>query len=286
MPYVSSTRGTKRKMANNALVLEPPSKSPKVTLLSPSHLLLEIPADTNTSLPVWEALRSQQLDIAWTVNPYSISVHLTPVTSKQGKAATSTASESTSSVAQTSAPSSSILQPQMVIQPISQQHGASQSASCVLLTFCQNSSRSAPPGQPQIIPPNPTPAASLIVSLPFIIRQPQPAPQPSTPTKKGILPAIQTPTGTPAKLQAPSKVPVPSPFHTKSSSDIQICDSFLLSLCRAGKKCKMHHTPYPFHWQLWSVITHKWINFPPHSQVLLERIYSDVNQEVIFIKDG
>lgn len=284
MPYVSSPRRTKRKMAGNALVLEPPSKSPKVALLSPSFLLLEIPADTNTSLPVWEAMRSQQLDIAWTVNPYSISVHLTPVTSKQ--AATSTASESTSSVAQTSAPSPSILQPQMVIQPISQQHGASQNTSCVLLTFCQNSAQSVAPGQPQIIPLNPTPAASLIVSLPFLIAQPQPAPQPSTPTKKGVLPAIQNPTATPTKLQAPSKVPVPSPFHTKSTSDVQICDNFLLSLCRAGKKCKMHHTPYPFHWQLWSVITHQWIDFPPRSQVLLERIYGDVNQEVVFIKDG
>ncbi len=282
MPHVSSTRGTKRKMANN--VLEPPSKSPKVTLLSPSLLLLEIPADTNTSLPVWESIRSQQLDIAWTVNPYSISVHLTPVTSKQVKATTSNISESsTSSVAQTSC---GILQPQMVIQPISQQHGAFQNASCVLLTFSQNGTQSLPPGQLQKIPPNPTPGASVIASLPLIITQPQPAPQPGTPAKKGVLPAIQTPTATPAKLHPPSKVPVPSPFHTKSSSDIQICDSFLLSLCRAGKKCKMHHTPYPFHWQLWSVITHQWINFPPRSQVLLERIYSNVNQEVVSIKDG
>ncbi|XP_044041753.1 protein mono-ADP-ribosyltransferase TIPARP-like [Siniperca chuatsi] len=288
MPYASSSRGKKRKLANDNLVLEPLSKSSKVTLLSPSLLLLEIPADTNTSLPVWDAMRSQQLDIAWIANPYSISVHLTPVTSKQGTTTTSSKSESTSSVAQTSAPSTSILQPHMVIQSITQQHGASQNSSCVLLTFSQNSTQSlpSPPGQLQKIPPNPNPATSLICPLPLIITQPQPTCQPSTPTKQGLLPAIMTPTATPTKLQAPSKVPVLSPFHTKSSPDIQICDNFLLSLCRAGKKCKMHHTPYPFHWQLWCVITHQWIDICPRSQVLLERFYSDVNQEVIYIRDG
>ncbi|XP_040886090.1 protein mono-ADP-ribosyltransferase TIPARP-like [Toxotes jaculatrix] len=274
MSDVSSRRGTKRKMA--ASVSESPSKSSRVTFLSPSLLLLEIPADTNTSLPVWEAMRSQHVDIAWTVNPYSVSVHLTPMTSKQEKG-------TTSSVAQTSVLSSSILQPQMVIQSITQQDGASQGTSCVLLTFSQNGAQSP---QPQEIPPNPKPATSIIVSLPLIITQPQLACLPSTTTKKGVLPTIQTPTTTPTKIQVPSKTPVPSPFHTRSSSNIQICDSFLLSMCHAGKNCKMHHTPYPFHWQLWCVTTHQWIDFSLRSQVLLERLYCDINQEVIFIKDG
>ncbi|XP_074481935.1 protein mono-ADP-ribosyltransferase TIPARP-like [Sebastes fasciatus] len=266
------SRGTKRNLADG--VLEPSSKSSKVTFLSPSLVLLEIPAGTNTSLPVWEAMRSQQVDIAWTVNPYSVGVHLTPVTSEQGKSTTSTQTESTSSVAaQTLVPSSGILQPRMVIQSITQQHGAAQN-SCVLLTLPQNATQ---------LPPNPTAATSLVVSLPLIIAQPQPANQPSTPTKKQ---AIQTLTATPTKLQAPSKGPVPSPFHTKSDSDVQVCDNFLLSLCRAGKKCKMHHTPYPFHWQLWCVTTHQWVDIPSHSQVLLERSYCNVSQEAICIKDG
>ncbi|XP_045927688.1 protein mono-ADP-ribosyltransferase TIPARP-like [Micropterus dolomieu] len=274
----SSTRAKKRKSEKD--ILESQSKSSKVTLLSPSLLLLEIPADTNTSLPVWDALRSQHLNIAWTFNPYSMTIHLTPVTSKQSTTTTSSKSESPSSVAQTSAPSSSMLQPQMVIQSIAQLYGASQNTSCVVLNFSQNSTQSLPS------PPNPNPATSLICPLPLIITQPQPACLPSTPTKKEVPPAIQTPTATPTKLQAPSKVPVLSPFHTKSSADIQICDNFLLNMCHAGKKCKMHHTPYPFHWQLWSVITHQWIDIAPHSQVLLERIYSDVTQEVIYLKDG
>ncbi|XP_054480881.1 protein mono-ADP-ribosyltransferase TIPARP-like [Anoplopoma fimbria] len=273
MPNASSSRRTKRKMADGvAAVLQPPSKSSKVTFLSPSLFLLEIPADTNTSLPVWEAMRSQQVDIAWTVNPYSVSVHLTPVTLKQGENTTSTQTESSSSVARSSASSSGIPQPQMVIQSITQQQN-----SCVLLTLLT---------QPQKIPANPTPATSLIVSLPLIITQPQPAHQPSTPTKERVLPAIQTPTATPTKPQAPSKGPVRSPFHTKIPPNIQVCDNFLLSVCHAGKKCKMHHTPYPFHWQLRSVLTHQWINVPSCSQVLLERSYCNIEQESIYIKDG
>ncbi|XP_051249109.1 protein mono-ADP-ribosyltransferase TIPARP-like [Dicentrarchus labrax] len=279
----------KRKLARNVSIIETPPKSPNVTLLNQSLLLLEIPADTNTSLPVWEAIRSQQVGIVWTVNPYSISVHLTPLTSKQDNTTTSSQSEGMPSVAQTSAPSTSIPQPQVVIQSVSQQHGSPQNTSCVLLTFSQNSPHPlpSPPGKPRNIPPNPVQAAtSLIISFPLIINQPQHAPQPSTPTQERVPPAIQTPTATPTKLQSPSKVPVPSPFHTKCTSDVEICDNFLLGLCRAGKRCKMHHTPYPFYWQLWCVITHQWVSIPLHSQVLLERLYSNVNQEVVCLKDG
>lgn len=281
-----SSRGTKRK-SSAVSASEPQSISSKITLLSPSLLLLEIPADTNTSLPVWEAMRSQQVNITWTVNPYSVSVHLTPVTSKQGKTITLRKSESTSNVAKPSEPPSNILQPQMVIQSIAQQHVAYLNTSCILLPVSQNTSQALPcsPAQPQKIPPNP--ANSLIVSLPFIITQPLPAPQPSTPVKKRILPAIQTLTkATTAKPRVPAKAPVASPFHTKSFPDIHICDDFLLSLCHAGKKCTMHHTPYPFHWQLWCVLNHQWVDISPQSQVTLERIYCDIDKEDICVKDG
>ncbi|XP_042367633.1 protein mono-ADP-ribosyltransferase TIPARP-like isoform X2 [Plectropomus leopardus] len=275
MPNVSSSRGAKRKLALG-VILEPQSKSSKSTFLSPNLILLEIPPDTNTSLPVWDAIRSQQADIAWTVNPYSVSVHFTPVTSTQGKNTNSTQSQSTPSATQSSAPSSAIPQPQMAIQSIPQLHGASQNAS-VLLTLSQNSIQAVPtPGQ--LIPQNP--AASLIVSLPLIITQPQPALQPAK------TPVIQTPPATPTKPQTLAKVPASSPFHTKSSSDVQICDDFLLGLCQAGKKCKMHHTPYPFHWQLRSVISHQWIDFPPHSQVLMEKMFCNVSREIVYIRDG
>lgn len=278
MAEVSSTRGSKRKMADN--LSDPPSKS-RVTLLGSSLLFLEIPADTDTSIPVWEALRSQQVEVTWTIKPYSISVHVTPATSKRGKLATSGKSESTANVAETSALSSVILQPQMVTLPITQQHGTFQNTPCVFLTFTGNGAQivPCPPFQPQAVAPKS--AASVIISLPLIYTQAQPAHLPSTPTKN----AIQTPKTSPAKMQAPSKTPVPSPFHTKNSSDVQICDNFLLNMCYAREKCKMHHTPYPFHWQLWCVTTHQWVNISPRSQVLLERMYCNVSHEVVCIRD-
>uniref|UniRef100_UPI003AAB411B protein mono-ADP-ribosyltransferase TIPARP-like n=1 Tax=Centroberyx gerrardi TaxID=166262 RepID=UPI003AAB411B len=291
MTDLSSSKWRKRKKAAAAVSdPEPPSMSSEVTFPSPSLLLLEIPADANTSLPVWDAMRSQQVDISWAVNPYGINVHLTPVPSKPGKTASPSKSESASNLAQTSAPPPSILQPQMVIQPIARQDDTSQNASRVLLTFSQNAPQPLPspglPSQLQKVAPSPVMSTSLIVPVPLIITQPQPAPQPSTPAKKGVLSVTQTPTGTPTKLPAPPKAPVSRPFHTKSSCNIQICDNFLFNRCCAGAKCKMHHTPYPFHWQLWCVSTHQWVDFPPPSQLLLERIYCDVNKEVIDIKDG
>nr|XP_033470322.1 protein mono-ADP-ribosyltransferase TIPARP-like [Epinephelus lanceolatus] len=284
MPYVPSSRGTKRKLADDAVGLQPQSKSSKVTFLSPSLILLELPSDTNSSFPVWEAMRSQQVDVAWTVNPYSAMVHFTPVTSQQGKRTNSSQTEDTSSATQSSVPFSGIPQPQLAIQSITQLHSTSQN-SCVVLTLSQDSTQLAPslPGQLLYTPPTPTPVTSVIITLPLTITQPQPAFQPSTPTKRIT---IQTPPATPTMPQAPSKVPDPNLFHTRSSANIEICDNFLLGLCQAGRKCKMHHTPYPFHWQLWSVVTHRWIDIPLRSQVLMEKLYCDVNQEAICVKDG
>ncbi|KAE8281271.1 TCDD-inducible poly [ADP-ribose] polymerase [Larimichthys crocea] len=240
---MSSSKGKRRKLEDSVSVVELPSKSFKVTLLNPSALLLEIPADTNTSLPVWEAIKSQQIHVSWTVDPYSVTVQLNPVISKKSKMATSGESENTSNVAQTSTPSSGSLQHQTAFL-----------------------------NPPQKVRPNPIPATSLTVSLPLLI-----TPQPGTSTKEGLLPI---------KLQAAPKVPAPSKFHTKRSSDIRICEKFLLNVCRAGKRCKMHHTPYPFYWQLWSQTKRNWVDFPAHCQVLLERIYCNVNQEYVTVKAG
>uniref|UniRef100_A0A3Q3NIU7 Poly [ADP-ribose] polymerase n=1 Tax=Labrus bergylta TaxID=56723 RepID=A0A3Q3NIU7_9LABR len=276
MPFVESSRRRKRKVEKDALSSETSSKPHKVTLLSPSLLLLEIPADTNCSLPVWDAMRSQQVDVAWTSNPYSVSVHLTPLTSAQGKTTAPSESESESS----EATSYSLVQPHMVIQSIGQQHSATQNTSCIVLTFPQNSTQTQPShsGQTQMTPAIQN--TSLIVPLPLIITQ-LPVTQPSTPTKEEVKPAVHTPTATPTKPKVPSDVPVPSPFHTKFCGCTLICDNFLLNLCRAGKTCKMHHTPYPFHWQLWAVSAHQWIDLPARSQLLMERSYCDVNQESI-----
>ncbi|KAG7497591.1 mono-ADP-ribosyltransferase TIPARP-like isoform X1 [Solea senegalensis] len=271
MAAPSSSRRSKRNMA--ASVSEPLAKSSKVTLLSPSLLLLEIPSDTNTSLPIWDAMRAQHVDVTWTVNPYSVSVHFTPKTSKPDR-------EGTSAVAKPSFGSSNVLQPHMVIQSITPLHDTSQNTTRVLLTFSQNTTQIFA-GQQQKRPLQPEPATSFIFSLPLIITQPQPVHQPTASTTgKPPLPTIQTP------KTPPPIAPVPTPYHTKSCPDVLICDDFLLNKCLAGKKCKLHHTPYPFHWQLWNVFTQEWVDFPIHAQALLERIYCDVEKDVVTIKDG
>ncbi|XP_034435003.1 protein mono-ADP-ribosyltransferase TIPARP-like [Hippoglossus hippoglossus] len=271
MADVSSSQGVKRNMA--ADVLEPPSKSSKVTLLSPYLLLLEIHPDTDTSLPVWDAVRSQRVHVAWSVNAYSVGVRLTPATSDRGKDA--------SIAAWTSALSFATQQSRAVIQSVAQQRDASQSHPCVLLTFSQTGTQISP-CQPQKIPPKPT--TSLIVPLPLIISQRQPPRQPGATARKCAV--IQTPTPAPTKPPVPSKSPVPCLFHTRSSSDVDICDRFLLGMCRAGVRCWKHHTPFPYHWQLMCSLTDMWVSISPRFQVLLERSYCDAAQEVVSIKDG
>lgn len=257
MPKTSSNKGTKRKME------DPPSKSSEIFLVGHSLLLLKIPEDINTSFPVWEAIRSKQLDITWTESPYCVNIQLTPMTSKQKET------------------DSTILQPQTITHFVIQQPIPTQNAPHILLTFPQN--KNQPPEQ---ISPNPAPSTSYIVPLPVVITQQQPSILPSTHTKQQVQPSILAATAHLTKQQATSEAPDPIPFHTRSSSDVLICDDFLLNLCRVGSKCKMHHTPYPFHWQLCCASQCQWIDFPRHSQVLLERMYSNVYRKGIQIKDG
>lgn len=280
MASVSSS-GVKKRKTDSVAASEPPSKSSRVTLLTPSHLLLEIPAVTNTSLPVWDAVKSQQLDITWTISPYCVNVHLTPAVPTEASAPSSSKGNRRSkricSVAQTSAPPYNIVPPQTIVQTIAPQQGPSQNTAYVLLTSPQTTAAS--PHQKIILT---TPLVDTInVSIPVIVAQLQPALQASIPAKKAVFPAIPALMVTPPKPKALS----PFPFHTRSS-DVQICDDFLLNLCHAGQNCELHHTPYPFHWQLWCVASQQWVDFPPHSQVLLERMYSNVNQNSICIKDG
>uniref|UniRef100_A0A665VBY7 Poly [ADP-ribose] polymerase n=1 Tax=Echeneis naucrates TaxID=173247 RepID=A0A665VBY7_ECHNA len=274
------SQAMKRKMAS---VLEPQPKTSKVAFLSPSLLVLEIPADTNTSLPVWEALTSQQVDIAWTVSPYSISVQLTPTTTKLRKSKTS--SKSASGGVQNSPASSGVPRPQMVVQSIPQQHNSSsQDASCVVLTFSPDTTQLLP--CPPCLPQTMTPATSLTVCLPLLITQPQTARQPGTITKNPALPTSQTPTTTPTRPQTRSRAPAAFSFHTRGP-EVQICDNFLLSSCCSGTtERNLHHTPFPFRWQLWCTTTYQWVDISPRSQILLEKIYCDVEQDKVCIKDG
>ncbi|XP_024860753.1 protein mono-ADP-ribosyltransferase TIPARP [Kryptolebias marmoratus] len=253
MAGILSGKGTKRKFATQPVAPELESRPSRVTMLSSSLLRFEIPADINTSLPVWDAVRSQKVVVAWTVDPYSISVHLTPEAPRQRNAAAARKGKSTPGVAQTSRAT------------VTQQHGSSQSAPCVLLTFSQS----------------PFAVSSAAVPLPLIITYPQ-----------RVLPDVAPPSATqlsasaPGELQAEAEAAEPLPFHTRSSPDVYICDDFLLGACGAGAACELHHTPYPFHWQLWSTSAHRWEDLPPRAQALLERIYCDADQENVYLKDG
>ncbi|KAK6314688.1 hypothetical protein J4Q44_G00142170 [Coregonus suidteri] len=194
-------------------------------------------------------------------------------------------SSSTTRIIHTSSgPSSALSQTQMIIQPLPQQMTPTKSTPSVLLIFPQSTLFPQPgavtisPHKPQNMAPGPVKTTSLILPLPVIITQPQPVHQPTTPAQTQATSTNQSP--------GPSKTAVSLPFHTNTSGDIQICDHFLTYFCWMGSKCKQHHTPYPFHWQLWCVNSHQWVDFTPHAQVKLERVYCNVNREEIGVKEG
>ncbi|XP_067395194.1 protein mono-ADP-ribosyltransferase TIPARP-like [Emydura macquarii macquarii] len=67
------------------------------------------------------------------------------------------------------------------------------------------------------------------------------------------------------------------PFHVHQEEGIRICDSFLLGQCRRRESCPLHHTRYPFHWQVaWSRRA-AWQSLNDSSQRHLEKLYSDAH---------
>ncbi|KAG9328197.1 hypothetical protein JZ751_015888, partial [Albula glossodonta] len=74
-------------------------------------------------------------------------------------------------------------------------------------------------------------------------------------------------------------------YYCQSSDDILICDRFLTGRCRLKLTCRLHHTPYPFHWQLRCSDTHQWVSVSPSAQVTLEKLYCDPDQETIWLYD-
>ncbi|XP_077449425.1 protein mono-ADP-ribosyltransferase TIPARP-like [Stigmatopora argus] len=84
---------------------------------------------------------------------------------------------------------------------------------------------------------------------------------------------------------SPNVAPVPA-FYTWKADHVDICDNFLLGICLAPDWCEMHHTPYPFFWQLYNTLTDSWTHVKPSAQLLLERMYSNVNQETVRLKEG
>ncbi|CAB1346040.1 unnamed protein product [Coregonus sp. 'balchen'] len=276
MTDLSSNKGRKR--GPTTVITEASPKSAKVSFLTPL-LVMEVPSDTNTSLPVWDAMHSQQVDVVWTVTPYSINSGQTTSTSNTPICSSGKSSSTTRIIHTSSGPSSALSQTQMIIQPLPQQMTPTKSTPTPsFLNLERLPSRLTSPRiwhQAQSKPPlssspclSSSPSPSLSTNLP-----PHPTPAQTQATSTNQSPG-------------PSKTAVSLPFHTNTSGDIQICDHFLTYFCWMGSKCKQHHTPYPFHWQLWCVNSHQWVDFTPHAQVKLERAYCNVNREEIGVKEG
>ncbi|XP_076010567.1 protein mono-ADP-ribosyltransferase TIPARP-like [Genypterus blacodes] len=262
MASASSRRGRKRKAAADVSLSEPVSIFQNSIFQSPSVLLLGIPAGIDNDLPVWNAIMSQQVNIDWRVNPYGVSVHFTP----QRDQMILRKRESNP------APPSDGQLYQAAVQSPNPQHSISITASHVLLTTSTTT-------KSQALTPD-TPMLCNILPLPLVINPPSISP------KKQACPRTQPPPADASLPLPPSKAPVPLSFHTQNPHNIKICDPFLLGRCGLGSKCELNHTPLPFHWQLWCVTTYQWVDIPPRSQILLERLYCDVSQKAIDLKDG
>ncbi|KAJ6668476.1 hypothetical protein lerEdw1_011958 [Lerista edwardsae] len=64
-------------------------------------------------------------------------------------------------------------------------------------------------------------------------------------------------------------------FHVHQRNGVKICDGFLLGNCSQGKSCLLHHTRYPYHWQLKPKECPGWRSLSDSAQQHLEKLYSD-----------
>uniref|UniRef100_A0A8C6SAC3 WWE domain-containing protein n=1 Tax=Neogobius melanostomus TaxID=47308 RepID=A0A8C6SAC3_9GOBI len=253
--------GGPRRRAKKRSTTDQDSDPPlKVSLLNPSQLLLEIPPEINTSMPVWNAIKSQEVSAVWTVNPHCINVSVSPAISNQDQT-------------QREGGNQSVTQPQ----------GANPSRPCVMVQMLpQNNSGALSVIKVQPLQ-CPAPVSSYIAPLPVIITRAQPTVCSNTPeTSQTQPPDVQNSTPV-SELQKPLPI---LHFHTRSVPDVEICDNFLIRTCPDGEECVMHHTKYPFHWQFKSLSTGQWIDAPVHAQFGLEKRYCDVNQNQVYIKEG
>ncbi|XP_064199024.1 uncharacterized protein LOC135259072 [Anguilla rostrata] len=253
-----------------------------VSLLSSAELLLQIPPNSNTSLPVWESVNAAQAEVQWSVTPYGITIQITPLTKQSnGQPDTQPSSLSESETQLSTLPASL---PVPSIQPLSQ--------SVLMTTPCRA------PHSYRIIPTHPQPLLSsqnqpLGLTAPLTTAQLQPLPQyqghshPASSYKDIIGPSEDTYEVTDLLFQPAPKAKwvQQACFHTGPSEEACICDQFLLGHCRNGFDCQLHHTPYPFHWQLRRQDTHQWVSTSHSAQVKLEKLYCDRNRDTARLQD-
>ncbi|KAJ8381819.1 hypothetical protein SKAU_G00025970 [Synaphobranchus kaupii] len=254
--------------------------------VSSAKLLLQIPPNTNTSLPVWECVSSAQAEVMWSVTPHGITVQITPLTTQKAQSNDQPVTQPSSlSEAQLSTFSVPASLPIPSIQSLPQ--------SIFMTPYCR-----AP--QPyRIIPTQPQPLLSapnqtLRLTTPPTTSQLQSFPQ----YQAHSLPApsyedyITGPSEDTYEVTDLLFQPAPKAkwvqqacFHTGPSEEACICDQFLLGHCQNGFDCKLHHTPYPFHWQLRRQDTHQWVSTSHPAQVKLEKLYCDRKRDTVSLQD-
>ncbi|XP_025046699.2 uncharacterized protein LOC106732835 isoform X1 [Pelodiscus sinensis] len=74
-------------------------------------------------------------------------------------------------------------------------------------------------------------------------------------------------------------------FHTRQREGIQICDHFLLGNCPQGSICELHHTRYPYHWQVKRKDSQVWQSVNDSAQRHLEKLYSDIERAHVKLID-
>ncbi|KAM9772332.1 protein mono-ADP-ribosyltransferase TIPARP-like isoform 1-T2 [Syngnathus typhle] len=100
------------------------------------------------------------------------------------------------------------------------------------------------------------------------------------------LPAPLTIQAAAAAAAAAAGAPSVPLFFTWSIDDVAICDHFLLGVCPLAYRCTMHHTPFPFHWQLYNSEVGRWVDIQSRAQLLLERLYCNVDQDTLTLIEG
>ncbi|CAM2095518.1 protein mono-ADP-ribosyltransferase TIPARP-like [Caretta caretta] len=75
------------------------------------------------------------------------------------------------------------------------------------------------------------------------------------------------------------------PFHVHQEDGIRICDGFLLGHCPRRESCPLHHTRYPFHWQIRGSGRAAWQSLSDSSQRHLEKLYGDAKNGFVRFLD-
>ncbi|KAI1888560.1 hypothetical protein AGOR_G00186430 [Albula goreensis] len=250
----------KRKVEAAAAGLAGPCSQEPASLLSPSALLLQIPPCTNTSLPVWDHMRAAQVEALWSVTPYGITVQITPLTSQKTSSKAVSVTRSLS-VPVPASQNSSVSDSVRLLFPSVQSQDGSLTQSWKLPDLHTSV---LPRSQPTLTSQTQT----LGLTMPVTTVPPQPVAQP--PLSDLLF-----------ELAPKAEWVQQACFYTRPSEDISICDRFLLGCCQNGFECKLHHTPYPFHWQLRRRDTHQWVSTSHAAQVKLEKLYCDIDRDSI-----